>query len=388
MPFYKDIRFSPEELSRYNRHIIIPEFGLEAQQKLKDAKVLVVGSGGLGSPLLLYLAAAGVGTIGIVDFDVVDDSNLQRQVIFSRKDVGKSKVRVAKRRLHSLNPHIDIRLHHTRLTADNAPSIISDYDVVADGSDNFPTRYLVNDACVLLDKPLVYASVSRFEGQVSVFNHINNEGHLGPNYRDLYPEPPAQGLVPNCAESGVLGVLPGIIGSIQALEVIKVITNVGEPLAGRLFLFDALDFQIRILNLKRRDDNPLNGKNPSIHHLIDYEVFCGEKNADAIRPVREIDVQELYRWQISGKKFTLIDVREPHEHQAANIGGELIPLGNIEQEARRLPREHDVVLYCRSGARSARAIQELETRFGFNNLYNLKGGILAWQAEIQAQLSN
>lgn len=387
MPFYKDIRFSPEELSRYNRHIIIPEFGLEAQQKLKDARVLVVGSGGLGSPLLLYLAAAGVGTIGIVDFDVVDDSNLQRQVIFSRKDVGKSKSRVAKRRLQSLNPYINILQHNIRLTADNAPSIISDYDVVADGSDNFPTRYLVNDACVLLDKTLVYASVSRFEGQVSVFNHIDNDGRLGPNYRDLYPEPPAQGLVPNCAESGVLGVLPGIIGSMQALEVIKVITGVGEPLSGRLFLFDALDFQTRILNLKRRDDNPLNGSNPSIRHLIDYEVFCGEKPAGAARPVREIDVHELYRWQVSGKKFALIDVREPHEHEAAHLGGELIPLANIVEEYRRFPTDRDVVVYCRSGQRSAKAIRELETQFGLNNLYNLKGGILAWQAEIQVQLS-
>jgi molybdopterin/thiamine biosynthesis adenylyltransferase len=264
MSDYTNITFSKEELARYNRHIIIPEFGLEAQQKLKAAKVLVVGSGGLGSPVLLYLAAAGIGTIGIVDFDVVDDSNLQRQVLFGVEAVGKPKVEAAKRRLEALNPHINIILYNTQLTSQNALDIIKDYDVVADGTDNFPTRYLVNDACVLLDKTNVYASIFQFEGQVSVFNYRNAKGEVGPNYRDLYPAPPPPGLVPSCAEGGVLGVLPGIIGSLQALEVIKVITGSGEPLVGRFYIFDALNFESRTFKISRREDNPINGKNPTI----------------------------------------------------------------------------------------------------------------------------
>lgn len=378
MAFYKDIKFSKEELARYDRHIIIPEFGLAAQQKLKAAKVLVVGSGGLGSPLLLYLAAAGVGTIGIVDFDVVDDSNLQRQVLFGKSDVGRSKARAAKSRLNALNPFVTIRVHQTRLTSENALDIIKDYDVVADGTDNFPTRYLVNDACVLLDKTNVYASIFQFEGQVSVFNYLNSKGELGPNYRDLYPTPPPPGLVPSCAEGGVLGVLPGIIGSMQALEVIKVVTEVGEPLSGRLFIYDALNFQTRTFKVKRREDNPLNGTNPTITQLIDYEFFCGLKKPSAEKPVKEIDVEELIAWQERGEDFQLIDVREPHEYEAANIGAELIPLATVAENAGRIDRNRKVVLHCRSGARSAKAIRELEEKFGFENLYNLKGGILAY----------
>src|SRR5258705_6083032 len=304
-----NISFSQEELARYNRHIIIPEFGLEAQQKLKAAKVLVIGSGGLGSPALLYLAAAGVGTIGIVDFDIVDDSNLQRQVLFGVNEIGQPKVEAAKRRLASLNPYIEIKLYNTQLTSKNALDIIKDYDVVADGTDNFPTRYLVNDACLLLDKPNVYASIFQFEGQVSVFNHKNKNGERGPNYRDLYPTPPPPGLVPSCAEGGVLGVLPGIIGSLQASEVIKIITGIGEPLNGRFFTFDALSFETRTFKIKRRDDNPVNGQNPTIHGLIDYEQFCGVKAVE--KPVREITADELYDWQVTGEKFQLIDVREP-----------------------------------------------------------------------------
>ncbi|MBP6828980.1 MAG: molybdopterin-synthase adenylyltransferase MoeB, partial [Saprospiraceae bacterium] len=358
------------------RHIILPEFGLEAQQKLKAAKVLVVGAGGLGSPLLLYLAAAGVGTIGVADFDAVDDSNLQRQVLFGKKDVGKSKARAAKSRLESLNPYIDIRLHDTRLTSENALDIIKDYDVVADGTDNFPTRYLVNDACVLLDKPNVYASVFQFEGQVSVFNYRNSGDEPGPNYRDLYPSPPPPGLVPDCAEGGVLGVLAGIIGSLQALEVIKVIAESGETLSGRLYIFDALSFRSRTFNIRRRDDNPLNGKNPTITQLIDYEFFCGLKTPE--KQVKEITVQEFYQWQVQGEPFQLIDVREPHEYEAANIGAELIPLATIAEHAGRFSRDKKVVVHCRSGVRSAKAIRELEDKFGFDNLYNLKGGILAY----------
>src|SRR5689334_12978994 len=298
----KEITFSKAELERYNRHIIIPEFGLAAQQKLKAAKVLVVGSGGLGSPVLLYLAAAGIGTIGIVDFDVVDDSNLQRQVLFGVNEIGKPKVEAAKARLQALNPHIEFILYNTQLTSHNAPDIIKDYDVVADGTDNFPTRYLVNDACVLLGKPNVYASIFQFEGQVSVFNYRNANGELGPNYRDLYPTPPPPGLVPSCAEGGVLGVLPGIIGSLQALEVIKVVTGVGEPLVGRFYIFDALSFESRTFNISRRDDNPLNGKNPTITTLIDYEQFCGLKN-DVKTTVKEISAQELYDLEVSGEPF-------------------------------------------------------------------------------------
>ncbi len=380
MPAHQDFGFSNAEMARYDRHIILPEFGLAAQQKLKAAKVLVVGSGGLGSPLLLYLAAAGVGVIGIVDFDVVDDSNLQRQVLFGINDLGESKVLAAKNRLKSLNPFIDIRVHNTRLGSDNALDIIKDYDVVADGTDNFPTRYLVNDACVLLGKPNVYASVYQFEGQVSVFNYLDKKGERGPNYRDLYPEPPAPGLVPNCAEGGVLGVLPGIIGSMQALEVIKLISGAGELLSGRLFVFDALSFQTRTFKIRRRDDNPLNGNKPTITELIDYELFCGLKNTTSEKPVKEISARELQDWQLSGETFQLIDVRESHEYEVSNLGGELIPLAQIGAQAHRISKDRKVVLHCRSGARSTQAIRELEEKFGFDNLYNLTGGILAYQS--------
>jgi adenylyltransferase/sulfurtransferase len=383
MTSHSNITFSKEELARYDRHIIIPEFGLEAQKKLKAARVLVVGSGGLGSPLLLYLAAAGVGTIGIVDFDVVDDSNLQRQVLYGKEDVGKLKIEAAKSRLNSLNPHINIVLHNTRLSSENALSILKEYDVVADGTDNFPTRYLVNDAAVLLNKPNVYASIFQFEGQVTVFNYTDKEGVTGPNYRDLYPTPPPPGLVPSCAEGGVLGVLPGIVGSLQASEVIKVITGVGEPLNGRLFLFDALNFETRTFKVKRREDNPLNGTNPSITKLIDYEFFCGLKTDE--KPVKEISVEQLYSWQVSGEKFQLVDVREPHEYEVSNIGAELIPLSTVAENAQRFSREVKVVIHCKAGVRSAKAIRELEEKFGFDNLYSLKGGILAYLETVQAE---
>lgn len=379
------INFSKEELARYNRHIIIPEFGLEAQQKLKSAKVLVVGSGGLGSPVLLYLAAAGVGNIGIIDFDVVDDSNLQRQVLFGIDEIGKPKVEAAKRRLEALNPHINITLYNTQLTSKNALELISEYDVVADGTDNFPTRYLVNDASVLAGKPNVYASIFQFEGQVSVFNYINKEGEVGPNYRDLYPTPPPPGLVPSCAEGGVLGVLPGIIGSLQALEVIKVITGVGEVLSGRFFIFDALNFETRTFKISRRKDNPLNGENPTITALIDYEQFCGVKAVE--KPIKEITASELNDWQIRGEKFQLIDVREPHEYEIVNIGAELIPLGTISANADKIDIDKKVVIHCKMGGRSAKAIRELEEKFGFKNLYNLKGGILGYIDEVQPELT-
>ena len=378
--------FSREELARYNRHIIIPGFGMEAQQKLKTAKVLVIGSGGLGSPVLLYLAAAGVGTIGIVDFDVVDDSNLQRQVLFGVDEIGKPKVEAAKRRLEALNPYIRLEIYNTHINSENALDIIKDYDVIADGTDNFPTRYLVNDAAVLLDKPNIYASIFQFEGQVSVFNYRDRQGQLGPNYRDLYPTPPPPGLVPSCAEGGVLGVLPGIIGSLQALEVIKVITGVGESLSGRFYIFDALNFESRTFNIKRREDNPINGKNPTITALIDYEQFCGMRAVEE-RPLKEVTVKELYDWQVRGEKYQLIDVREPHEYDIVNIGAELIPLGTIGANGDRIDTDKKVIIHCKSGARSARAIRELEEKFGFTNLYNLKGGILAYIDEVKPELT-
>lgn len=380
-----EIKFSKEELARYNRHIIIPEFGLEAQQKLKAAKVLVVGSGGLGSPVLLYLAAAGVGNIGIVDFDVVDDSNLQRQVLFGIDEIGKPKVEAAKRRLEALNPHINITLYNTQLTSKNALELISQYDVVADGTDNFPTRYLVNDASVLSGKPNVYASIFQFEGQVSVFNYTSKEGEVGPNYRDLYPTPPPPGLVPSCAEGGVLGVLPGIIGSLQALEVIKVITGVGDVLSGRFFIFDALNFETRTFKIGRRKDNPVNGENPTITALIDYEQFCGVKAVE--KAIKEITASELNDWQIRGEKFQLIDVREPHEYEIVNIGAELIPLATVSANANRIDTDKKVVIHCKMGGRSAKAIRELEEKFGFKNLYNLKGGILGYIDEVQPELT-
>jgi sulfur-carrier protein adenylyltransferase/sulfurtransferase len=362
------MNLSPEELKRYNRHLIIPNFGIDAQEKLKAAKVLVVGSGGLGSPVLLYLAAAGIGTIGIVDFDVVDDSNLQRQVLFGVDDIGQPKVEAAKRRLEALNPHINIILHHTQLTSANALGIIAAYDVVADGTDNFPTRYLVNDACVLTGKPNVYASIFQFEGQVAVFNY-----NSGPNYRDLYPTPPPPGLVPSCAEGGVLGVLPGIIGSLQALEVIKIITGVGEPLSGRFYMFDALRFEGRTFNIKKHDNLP------PITHLIDYEQFCGIE-----KPIKEITPRELANLQ---EPYQLIDVREPHEYELVNIGAELIPLATISGHSENIRRDQKVIIHCKMGGRSAKAIRELEEKFGFTNLYNLKGGILAYIDQVRPGLT-
>lgn len=371
---YKSVTFSKEELARYNRHIIIPDFGIEAQQKLKAAKVLVIGSGGLGSPLLLYLAAAGVGTIGIVDFDVVDDSNLQRQVLFGVSEVGKPKVEAAKERLESLNPHIQIITYNTQLTSQNALDLVKQYDVVADGTDNFPTRYLVNDACVLAGKPNVYASIFQFEGQVSVFNYQHADGSTGPNYRDLYPTPPPPGLVPNCAEGGVLGVLPGIIGSLQANEVIKVITGVGDTLSGRFFVFDALSFETRVLKITKRKDAP------AITGLIDYEQFCGVKAVE--KKIKEITVDEFLNWKQNAEDIQVIDVREPSEYEEVNINALLIPLGTVTERAAEIERNKKVVVHCKMGGRSAKAIRQLEEQFGFDNLYNLKGGITAYLQQV------
>ena len=375
--------FSKEELSRYSRHLIIPEFNIEGQRKLKAAKVLVVGTGGLGAPLLQYLAAAGVGTIGVLDFDVVEDSNLQRQVLFSTSDIGKSKVQAAKERLEGLNPYINIITHNVLLSSQNALEIVKDYDLVADGTDNFPTRYLVNDACVLLGKPNVYASIYRFDGQVSVFNYTDKDGVVGPNYRDLFPSPPPPGLVPSCAEGGVLGVLPGIIGSLQANEVIKVITGVGEPLVGRLFLFDAMNFETRTVKVYRDENNPVNGKNPTVTELIDYQEFCGF-NMKQQDDVKSISVSEFLELQNSDEPFQLIDVREDFEYEISNIDGIHIPLADVEDEVDQIVSDKKVVIHCKAGGRSKKAIQLLEKDFGFTNLYNLTGGIDAYYEEVDA----
>ncbi len=371
------IKLSKEELARYSRHLILPEFNIEGQKKLKASKILVVGAGGLGSPLLLYLTAAGVGHIGIVDFDVVDASNLQRQVLFSDIDVGKPKVELAAARLRSLNPNVNVQTYNLYLNAENATEIISQYDLVADGSDNFPTRYLINDACVILGKPLIYGSIFRFEGQVSVFNLPDKNGSMGPNYRDLFPNPPPPDLVPSCAEGGVMGVLPGIIGSLQASEAIKVITGIGETLSGRLFLFDALTFETRIMKLSK------DPKRKAITKLIDYEHFCGAGVKTSKKSTKEITVFELQELIKSGEgNYQLIDVREPFEYEIASIGGERIPSGMIVQSIDRLAGDKKVIFYCRSGVRSAGVVEKLQENFGLENLYNLHGGILAWAEQI------
>ncbi|MFT6320231.1 MAG: adenylyltransferase/sulfurtransferase [Granulosicoccus sp.] len=373
------IKLSPQELARYSRHIAIPEFNVAAQKKLKAAKVLVVGAGGLGSPMLLYLTAAGVGQIGIVDFDVVEDSNLQRQVLFTVDDIGKSKAETAKSRLQKLNPFVKFTVYNNAFTKENALEIIKDYDVVADGSDNFPTRYLVNDACVLAGKINVYASIFRFEGQVSVFNFLHEDGTRGANYRDLFPEPPPPGMVPSCAEGGVLGVLPGIIGSMQASEVIKVITEVGEPLAGRLFLFDAASFTTRVLKVRKNSKT-------QITELINYEEFCGIGIENEEDKIKEVTVQDLKKWQEEGVDFQLIDVRQPYEYEIANLGGELIPQNELVQNLDKISTNKKVIVHCRSGKRSADAIRDLQNLGDFDNLYNLKGGILEYSKEIDASI--
>ncbi len=365
------------EWARYDRHLRIAEFGKAGQEKLKAAKVLVIGAGGLGSPLLLYLAAAGVGTLGIIDFDKVELSNLQRQVIFTEAQIGTNKAEAAKEKILALNPHIQIRTYPIKLTSENAFEIISHYEVVADGSDNFPTRYLANDACVLLGKSLVYAAVHRFEGQASVFNYRNQAGTLGPNYRDLFPVPPLPDSVASCAEAGVLGVLPGMLGTIQANEVIKIITGIGQTLSGRLFVLEAASFQTRSFTIRRNPQNPLNGENSSITTLIDYEQFCGVRPTvslqdDSIKSLIMSDLEKLIQEK---KNFQLIDVRELEEYVTHNIGGELIPLREIEENIHKVARDKMVVIHCQSGIRSQQAIEILQEKYGFENLYNLEGGI-------------
>jgi molybdopterin/thiamine biosynthesis adenylyltransferase/rhodanese-related sulfurtransferase len=379
----QEVKLSKEEVQRYSRHLIMPEVGMEGQLKLKRARVLTIGTGGLGAPLGLYLAAAGVGHLGLVDFDVVDSSNLQRQVTFTTADVGKPKSEAAKARLSALNPAIEIVSYETRLTSDNALELFRDYDIIVDGTDNFPTRFLVNDACVLLGKPNAYGSIFRFEGQVSVFGVKE-----GPCYRCLYPEPPPPGLVPSCAEGGVLGVLPGVIGTLQAMETIKLILGAGEPLVGRLLLFDALAMRFRELKLKRNPDCPMCGDHRTITKLIDYEEFCGIRGEEApamTDGIPEITATELKARQDRGEKVFILDVREPHEYQICNLNGKLIPLGELPRRVNELDSSVEMVVHCRSGKRSADAIHFLQTA-GFKKLWNLKGGVLAWADEVDPRM--
>ncbi|HTU35236.1 MAG TPA: molybdopterin-synthase adenylyltransferase MoeB [Candidatus Acidoferrum sp.] len=370
---------SNEEILRYSRHLIMPEVGMEGQLKLKQAKVLCIGTGGLGAPLGLYLAAAGVGRLGLVDFDKVDLTNLQRQILFSNDDVGHPKIEAAASRLHGLNPDIQIDRHETRLTSENALDLFREYDIVVDGTDNFPTRYLVNDACILLGKPNVYGSIFRFEGQVSVFGY---EG--GPCYRCLYPEPPPPGLVPSCAEGGVLGVLPGIVGALQAAEAIKLILGKGEPLVGRLLLFDALAMRFRELKLRKNPDCPVCGNHPTVKGLIDYAEFCGMRGEEA--PASQAGVPEITPREVKsrldrGDDLFILDVREPHEYQICNLSGYLIPLGDLPSRLSELDSSREIIAHCRSGKRSAEATAFLQ-KAGFRKVLNLKGGILAWSDEV------
>lgn len=374
------------ELLRYSRQILLPDLKLEGQEKLVRGKVLVIGAGGLGSPVLYYLTAAGIGTLGILDFDNVSISNLQRQILYGTKDINEPKTLKASQRLSDLNPHVKFEIHNVALNSENAMQIISGYDVVVDGSDNLPTRYLVNDACVLLGKPLIYGAIFQFEGQVSVFNQLFADGTRGPNYRDLFPEPPPPEMVPSCNEGGVLGVLPGIIGSMQANEAIKVIAGIGNTLSGRLMIYDALDFTVRFLNLKANPANPVSGTHPTIHMLIDYEAFCNPVHASTLKSVKEISPGELKERLDAGEKIQVIDVREPFEFEMVNIDGLNMPLSKIEENVALIQHEGTVVIMCKSGGRSKSAIELLNTHHGFNNLLNLTGGILQWIKEVNPNL--
>ena len=371
----REVQMSKEEILRYSRHLIIPEIGMKGQKRLKAASVLMIGAGGLGSPLGLYLAAAGVGRIGIVDFDLVDLTNLQRQVLHSTHDVGRPKLDSARETLEGINPNVKIETHAVRLSSENAMSILAGYDVVVDGTDNFPTRYLVNDACVLLGKPNVYGSIFRFDGQVTVF-----DARSGPCYRCLYPSPPPPGLVPSCAEGGVLGVLPGIIGSLQALETIKLITGQGDSLIGRLLLFDALKMSFREFALRKNPACPICGTAPTISALIDYEQFCGVEPASGnggSDQANSITVGQLKSKLDGGEDIALLDVREPHEYEIVNLGGQLIPLAELAGRLDELDQSREMVVYCKSGVRSARAVHFLR-KVGFGKVRNLVGGIDAW----------
>jgi adenylyltransferase/sulfurtransferase len=374
---------TPQEIRRYSRHLIMPEVGTEGQQKLKAAKVLMVGTGGLGSPLGMYLAAAGVGTLGLVEFDVVDESNLHRQLLYGASDVGRPKIQAAMERLNEVNPHVELVPHQVRLDSSNALDIAKDYDLVVDGTDNFPTRYLVNDTCVLLGKPNVYGSIFRFEGQVSVF-----WAEKGPCYRCLFPEPPPPGLVPSCAEGGVLGVLPGIVGSLQANEVIKLIIGKGEPLLGRLVLFDALRLKFRELKLRKNPECPVCGEHPTVTSLIDYEQFCGigPAHEEDLGPEIDIEPAEVKRLLDSGRKLTILDVRNPPEYQIGHIDGSVfIPLPELQDRLGELDPNDTIVVHCHHGPRSTRAVNLLR-KMGFAKAKNLKGGIDEWSVQVDPSI--
>ncbi len=376
---------SREEIKRYSRHLIMPEVGMEGQKKLKNASVLLVGTGGLGSPAALYLAAAGVGRIGLLDYDVVDASNLQRQVIHGQSTIGKKKVESAKARLADINPFVQVDLHDTLLSSDNALDLFRPYDIVADGTDNFPTRYLVNDACALLGKPNVYASIFRFEGQLAVF-----DAKRGPCYRCLYAEPPPPGLVPSCAEGGVLGILPGVVGILQATEVVKLILGTGESMIGRLLLFDALGMKFRELKLRKNPDCPLCGKQPTVTKLIDYQQFCGvpahDHEVEQSAAGLEITVGELSAKLEQGSTLRIIDVREPHEWEIAHLeGSTLIPLNDLPRRMNELDTADDIFFICKTGARSMRAVQFLKDA-GFKKIKNVRGGINAWSREVDPEV--
>jgi molybdopterin/thiamine biosynthesis adenylyltransferase/rhodanese-related sulfurtransferase len=376
-----EVELSNEEIARYSRHLIMPEVALDGQKKLKQARVLTIGAGGLGSPLALYLAAAGVGTIGIVDFDVVDESNLQRQIIHGTSDLGRPKLESARDRIQDINPNVEVETFGEPLSSENALEIFEDFDVVVDGTDNFPTRYLVNDASVLTGKPNVYGSIFRFEGQASVFY-----AEEGPCYRCLYPEPPPPGLVPSCAEGGVLGILPGAIGTIQATETVKLILGIGEPLIGRLLLYDALGMRFREMKLRKDPTCPVCGEDPTVTELIDYQEFCGIPQADAqADEVPEITVEELKEKLDNGSKVSVLDVREPHEYEVANLSGRLIPLGELPERLVELDKDETFAVHCKTGGRSARAVKLLREA-GFENVYNVKGGITAWSEEIDPSI--
>ena len=376
------VALSNDEILRYSRHLIMPEVGMEGQLKLKAAKVLCIGAGGLGSPLAMYLAAAGVGTIGIVDFDVVDFTNLQRQIIHSTADVGRKKLDSAAETITGINPFVNVRKFETRLSSENALGLFRDFDIIIDGTDNFPTRYLVNDACVLTGKPNVYGSIFRFEGQASVF--ATKEG---PCYRCLYPEPPPPGLVPSCAEGGVLGILPGLVGVIQATEAIKLILGSGDTLIGRLLLVDALGMNFRQLRLKKNPDCPACGKNPTITKLIDYQEFCGIRGEETpvTTAVAEIQPAELKRRLERGDDLFILDVREPHEYQICNLGGHLIPLGDLPKRVHELDSSREIVAHCKMGGRSAKAVDFLR-QAGFKKVWNLAGGINAWAEKVDPKV--
>ena len=373
------VMISPREYRRYGRHLIIPEVGMEGQRRLKAAKVLIIGTGGLGSPTSLYLGAAGVGTIGLIDFDVVDETNLHRQILYTDKDIGRSKVQTARERLQGANPNTIIKTYEEPLTSSNALEIFKGYDIIVDGTDNFPTRYLTNDACVILGKPNVYASIFRFEGQATVFDPKN----AGPCYRCLYPKPPPPGLVPSCAEGGVLGVLPGIIGLIQATETIKLILGKGEPLVGRLLIYDALSMTFEELKIRKNPNCPMCGDHPEITKLIDYEAFCGIQKQPDVASVMPMELsQEIQK----GKKVMLLDVREPHEYEIVHIpGSKLIPLGELPERVSELDSADEIVAYCHTGGRSARATDFLRG-IGYRKVRNLEGGVEAWSLEVDPSL--